>query len=98
TQTPLDAVGEKLAAWEVASHSNPDGGEHAITIAFGRDNKDAYPRAQTLTFERLVERFAEVDTARGRLKGAEYHALKKAVRSEKRLRDEEKDGEYFVAA
>lgn len=69
-----------------------------ITISLGCSYSDSAPVAQTLSFAALIKRFALPDTKRGKLPFAEYQALDKNIREQKKIAGNEKNGEYFIPA
>src|SRR5687767_4747491 len=85
-----DSVSE-AAHSEFSVVPTPNVGEHTICICFGRDNQDAFPKAQVLSIADLADRFSTPDTSRGQLPSARYHALNKNDPHEKKIRDDEKN-------
>ena len=68
-----------------------------LTLSFGWGAKDNQPTVRTMTFGEFIDEFSTADTTRGTLGAAAYHALDKLKPAEKKRRNQEKDGTYFVA-
>lgn len=69
----------------------------SLTMSFGDGADDNQPVPRKLTFAELIEEFSKPDLSRGTLPSTAYHALDKNVPSEKKVRDKEKNGRYFIA-
>ena len=69
---------------------------HELVVNFGTSNRDAFPTARQMTWGALSSQLSVPDTTRGTLPLAKYLALDKKVPEQKRTRDAEKDGAYFI--
>jgi len=71
---------------------------HKFQLSLGQNVQDTSPKLIVVTLASLTQDFAEPDTQRGKLNAAEYHALRKEVPAEKKIRNREKDGPYIIGA
>ena len=71
-------------------------GAQQLVVNFGTRNRDAFPIEQKMTWAALTSQLSVPDTTRGTLPLAEYLALDKEIPKEKRIRNAEKDGAYFI--
>ncbi|GEM_PF-1557119 len=69
---------------------------HELVVNFGTSNRDACPTEHKITWGALTGQLSVPDTTRGTLPLAEYLALDKKIPEQKRIRDAEKDGPYFI--
>ncbi|MEI6760132.1 MAG: DUF5906 domain-containing protein [Betaproteobacteria bacterium] len=69
-----------------------------LTVNFGNGNTDRNPKQEELPWADFVQRFSVPDTNRGKLPLTEYLALDKTDKEQKRIRDHEKNGPYFIMA
>jgi hypothetical protein len=67
-------------------------------VNFGSSNRDTCPIARKLTWKQLVKQLRVPDLKRGTLPLAQYLKLDKAIPEQKRIRDAEKNGPYFIMA
>jgi hypothetical protein len=76
--------------------TSPSNADHQITLSFGTRTQDNMPTKEQISIADLAARFCSPDLSRGTLGLADYLALDKTVPEQKRVRGEEKNGEYFV--
>lgn len=69
-----------------------------LVMNFGRSNTDTSPIQKEVAWKDLIKQFSVPDLRRGRLSFADYLALDKNDIAEKKIRDQEKNGPYFIAA
>lgn len=69
---------------------------YELILNLGRGVTDTCPVPATLTWCELVTQFSVPDTQRGKLPLAQYQALDKKDKAQKKTRDAEKDGSYFI--
>ena len=70
--------------------------QHRVTINFGRTNRDNAPTKAVLNLQALASQFSVPDLTRGKLTLSAYLALDKKIPEQKRKRDAEKDGQFFI--
>lgn len=72
--------------------------DHKLIVSFGTRCQDNHPKPETLSIADLAARFTKPDLERGTLSLAEYLALNKEILEEKKIRNAEKNGDYFIMA
>ncbi|MBC7621482.1 MAG: PriCT-2 domain-containing protein [Candidatus Saccharibacteria bacterium] len=70
----------------------------SLTMNFGYRNTDRNPTQKVLAWAELVQKFSLPDLKRGTLPLVQYLALDKSNKEQKRTRDQEKNGPYFIMA
>jgi hypothetical protein len=81
---------------KLVAHAVETSLQHEFTLCWISSNRDTSPKPEKVTLATLAARFRVPEVNRGRLSLAEYLALDKTDREQKKIRDAEKNGKAFI--